>query len=87
MRHTELTKDQRAILLRLCDAAERPYRSPAIRLVTEPNTVSKPKRETSTGCALVRKGLARRLRDGRFEATDDGFWMGDALRIDARRSK
>ena len=79
---SDLTREQRAIMLRLCNAAEhgRP-----IKLVTETG-VSKPKRETSTGCALVRKGLARRLPDGRFEATDEGFWMGDALRIAGRLS-
>lgn len=82
MRHTELTPAQREILLRLCNAAEM---HKAVRLVTWPNSVRNPKRETSTGCALVRKGLARRLRDGRFEATDEGYWMGDALRI-ARRN-
>lgn len=80
MRISSLTPEQRAIMLRLCNAAEH---GRAIKLVTETG-VTKPKRETSTGCALVRKGLARRLADGRFEATDEGFWLGDALRIAAR---
>lgn len=76
----KLTRDQRAILLRLCNAAEK---AQAVKLITETG-VANPKRETSTGCALVRKGLARRLPDGRFEATDEGFWMGDGLRLAAR---
>ena len=83
MKHTDLTKAQQAVMLRLCNAAERPV-CKAVRLICEPNTQSNPIRETTTGCALVRKGLARRLRDGRFEATDEGYWMGDALRIDVR---
>ncbi len=84
MKHTDLTPAQREILLRICNAAEK---GRAVRLVTEPNTTYKPKREGASGGALVRKGLARRLRDGRFEATDEGYWLGDALRIDARRSR
>ncbi len=86
MKHTDLTPAQREIMLRLCIAAERPV-CKAVRLVTEPNTTRYPKREGASGCALVRKGLARRLRDGRFEATDEGYWLGDALRIDARRRR
>ena len=30
-------------------------------------------RETTTGCALVRKGLLNRRADGRFEVTADGL--------------
>ncbi len=86
MKHTDLTKDQQAVMLRLCVAADRPD-CKAVRLVTEPNGTYKPKRETATGCALVRKGLARRLQDGRFVATDEGYWMGDALRLDARSAR
>ena len=82
MRISDLTREQRAIMLRLCNAAEG---GRAIKLITETG-VTRPRRETSTGCALVRKGLAKRLPDGRFEATDEGFWMGDALRIAARLS-
>lgn len=75
-----MTRSQEIILLRLCNAAER---GKAVRLICETG-VDKPRRETATGCALVRKGLARRLRDGRFEATDEGYWLGDALRIKVR---
>lgn len=72
-----LTPDQRTILLRLCNAAEL---GRSVKLIA-----SRTIRETSTGAALVRKGLARRLRCGRFEATDAGFWLGDGLRLEVRR--
>ena len=72
-----LTEDQKSILLRLCDAAE--HGSGVVRLVAT-NKI----RETSTGCALVRKGLAIRNPDGRFEASDEGWWLGDSLRIENR---
>ena len=71
-----LTEDQKEIMLRLCDAAETSH---SVMLMAT-NKI----RETSTGCALVRKGLAIRNPDGRFEATDEGWWLGDSLRIEKR---
>ena len=76
-----LTPEQKTILLRLCDAAEsaRPLAACVVRLeATNKN------RETSTGCALVRKGLATRNRAGLFAASLDGFWLGDTLRTERR---
>jgi len=83
----KLTPDQKRILLVLCDAAERvkgPSVGPrnGVRLVTTQGT--KPIRETTTGAALVRKGLAIRLENGHFNATIEGFWLGDTLRIEDR---
>ena len=79
-----MTPEQKRILLVLCDAAEH---GRAVRLVCEANGVPNPIRETTTGAALVRKGLAERLADGRFEATVEGYWEGDALRIEDRLGK
>jgi hypothetical protein len=73
---SDLTPDQRRIMLVLCNADERGH---AVRLVCEGKV-----RETTTGMALVRKGLATRQRNGRFEPTLEGAWLGDALRIEDR---
>lgn len=75
----QLTPDQKRILLVLVEAAEH---NRAVRLVTKGSI-----RETTTGAALVRKGLAKRLPDGRFEATTEGYWLGDALRIEDRQGR
>lgn len=79
-----LTPEQKRILLVLCNADERHPGKP-VRLVTTQGP--RPIRETSTGAALVRKGLAVRTPSGRFSVTLDGFWMGDALRIEDRQGK
>ena len=73
-----LTDDQKTILLRLADAAEN-GRPGWVRLVCAGRV-----RETTTGCALVRHGLAERRTDGAFRATLDGYWMGDTLRAELR---
>jgi hypothetical protein len=88
-----VTPEQRRILLVLCyarscaDAAASP-RSRAVRLVCEPNDRGpgshQPIRETTTGAALARKGLARRLYDDRFMATTAGFEYFDTLKFEDR---
>lgn len=82
-----LTPDQKRIALVLADAAERakgPGLRPGngVRLVCTQGP--QPIRETSTGAALVRKGLALRLSNGNFVATTEGVWIGDALRVEDR---
>lgn len=77
-----LTLDQKRILLVLCDAAERNL---SVKLVVTHG--NKPIRETGTGTALVRKGLAERLPNGSFRATLEGYWEGDALRLEDRLGK
>lgn len=87
-----LTPDQKRILLVLCEAADRckpgaglkPING--VRLVTN-QAEANPIRETTTGCALVRKGLAVRLSTGTFQATLEGFWLGDTLRAADRRGE
>lgn len=80
-----LTPEQKRIMLLLCDAAER---GKSAKLVcTTGAGKAQPIRETTTGAALVRKGLAARHENGRFEATDAGFWLGDELRIEDRLGK
>lgn len=76
-----LTPEQKRIMLVLCNAAESDR---AVRLVVDERAGI---RETTTGTALVRAGLARRLPDGRFEATTEGYWLGDGLRIADRLGK
>ena len=77
-----LTGDQKRIMLILCNASETDR---SVRLVCTqgPNPI----RETSTGTALIRKGLASKRTDGTFQATLAGFWMGDRLRILNRLGK
>jgi len=83
---TNLTPDQKRIMLILADAAEDDNGNPWVRLVTTQGI--NPIRETTTGDALVRKGLARKSnKTGRYRATTDGFWIGDALRIEDRQGK
>ncbi len=80
-----LTPDQKRIMLVLCNAAES---NRAARLVTQSNSYTNPIRETTTGDALVRKGLAFRMgRKGVFAPTMEGFWLGDALRAEDRMGK
>lgn len=81
MRQAALTPEQKRILIVLCDAAER---GRAARLVVNEKAGI---RETTTGAALARAGLARRLAGGWFEATDEGYWLGDGLRIEDRLGK
>jgi hypothetical protein len=79
----DLTPEQRTIMLALCRADDRhPDCEGRVRLVctTGPIVI----RETATGTALVRKGLAIRNLDGTFTATAEGYWLGDALRIEQR---
>lgn len=77
----KLTGPQRGILLALCDAEE--YSTPTFAGVVLQSDGRKI-RETATGCALVRKALAKRNRDGSFQATTEGYWLGDTLRIERR---
>ena len=70
-----LTPAQRKIMIRLCDAS-RP-----IKLFVGVLKGGWKIRETTTGTALVRKGLATRDRTGRFEATTEGHGLGDHCRI------
>jgi hypothetical protein len=80
-----LTPDQKRIMLVLCDAAES-HRS--VRLVTQSNAGAQPIRETTTAAALERKGLARKVAGKfRYEATTEGFWLGDTLRIEDRQGR
>ena len=85
----KLTPDQKRILLVLCNAAERDtVGGDRVRLVCQSNAGANPIRETTTGAALVRKGLATRNNyDSTFSVTTEGFWMGDALRIEDRLGK
>jgi hypothetical protein len=79
----DLTPEQRTIMLILCRADDRhPDCEGRVKLVctTGPIVI----RETATGTALVRKGLAVRNLDGTFTATAEGYWLGDALRIEQR---
>ena len=88
-----LTPKQRTILLLLCDAGEAGElgtSDTAVRLRVTQGTAGYQEpaiRETTTGTALVRRGLATRLPDGRFSATLDGYWCGDGLRILRRQGK
>lgn len=77
--YATLTPAQKVILLRLCEAYEGAG-SAFVKLAASARV-----RETSTGCALVRKGLAKRLNSGHFAITDDGYWLGDTFRAEARR--
>ena len=77
----DLSPDQRRIMLVLCNAAE-DDRSVQLVHTTGPNPI----RETTTGAALIRKGLALRFGD-LFQATSEGFWLGDGLRILDRQGK
>lgn len=84
MADARLTEYQKRILLVLCNAAERKIYGQPVRLICDE---ARGIRETTSGTALVRKGLARRCNDGRFEVTTEGYWMGDALRIEDRLGK
>lgn len=93
---SDLTPSQRRIMLVLCEAADAVFetsrgtsalehKSTAVRLRNRPAKSSDaPIRESTTGAALVRKGLAVRLRSGAFSATAEGYWLGDALRVEDR---
>jgi hypothetical protein len=81
----DLTLDQQRILLVLCDAADDRFASNYVGLVCTQG--HQPIRETSTGMALVRKGLAERGATGRFTATAEGYWLGDGLRVLDRLGK
>ena len=74
-RNRKLTANQKRILLDLCNEALNVW-DRGILLI---------KREASIGVALVRKGFAKRMPDGRFIATPKGFFQGDTLRTEARR--
>lgn len=86
-----LTPDQKRILLILCDASERAQGPAMVPVKLRCTQGPRPIRETTTAAALVRKGLATRLehgpRKGHFQTTLEGFWMGDALRIEDRLGK
>ena len=77
----KLTADQKRILLILCNAAEA---NKTVKFVVDPKRKI---RETTTAAALVKKGLAVKLKDGRYKATDEGYWLGDTLRIQDRQGK
>ncbi|MEE8536909.1 MAG: hypothetical protein V3S71_02805 [Acidobacteriota bacterium] len=51
-----LTPGQKRVMLKLCNAAETGCKAVYLTYETGMNN---PIRETATGCALVRKGLAR----------------------------
>ena len=78
---SDLTPDQKRIMLILCNAAERD-RSVQLIVTQGPNPI----RETSTAAALIRKGLALKCGD-LYQATAEGFWLGDGLRILDRQGK
>lgn len=87
----DLTPEQKEILLRLCDQAEREMRglltgaAQITRYVAL--TWSNKVRETITGSALVRKGLALQhpRQPRRFACTTEGYWLGDSLRVSKRQ--
>ncbi len=88
----KLTPDQKRIMLVLCDASEvwgsgllRRKPRAGVKLVCTQGP--RPIRETTTAAALVRKGLAEKLPGGRYGATSEGYWLGDALRIEDRLGK
>ena len=92
----KLSPSQKRIMLVLCNAAESgelEHSSTGVFLRNREKHGYTPIRETTTGAALVRKGVAVRLSSGAFSATDEGYWLGDGLRsedylgkIPARRS-
>jgi hypothetical protein len=69
MAKVRLTPDQKRILIVLSDALV-PIGFVKLRCTQAPQY---PIREPTTGCALVRKGLAVRRRDGRFLITEAGL--------------
>ena len=77
-----LTPEQKIIMLRLCNAAEPGSAITSLRMI-QTRTV----REGATASALARKGLAERLPNGRYQATSEGYWLGDALRIERRAAR
>lgn len=90
----DLTPEQKAILLRLCDQAEREMRGLSQGLTHAAQvtryvalTWSNKVRETITGSALVRKGLALQhpRQPRRFACTTEGYWLGDSLRVSKRQ--
>lgn len=78
---SKLTPYQKRILLVLCDAAEKGGPG-TVRLVCKDKT-----RETTAGMALVRRGLARQVFGKVYVVTDEGYHLGDALRIEDRLGK
>ncbi len=87
-----LTPDQKRILLVLCKAMDAEMEglrsSPNVRLRVGVRCVDGSEiRETTTGSALARKGLAQRFPDGSYCATVEGYWFGDGLRIEDRIGK
>ena len=80
-----LTEPQKEILLRMCNEADkeierRNYMDSEVETFLIHQQYG-PLRENNTGTALVRKGLAKRNRNGSFTLTCDGYWLGDTLRI------
>ena len=93
---TDLTSEQKEVLLRLCDQAEREMRGFSQGLTGAAQitryvalTWSNKVRETITGAALVRKGLAIQhpRQSRRFACTTEGYWLGDSLRIWKRQQR
>ena len=87
-----LTPEQKRIMIVLCDAAENMEGklediTTGVKLQWLEKAGHSPIRETTTGAALVRKGLAVRLYNGEFSATCEGYWLGDSLRAADRRGE
>jgi len=78
-----LSLEQQVLLLRIITRYHRPPRGEHYPLVNDPQ---QHRRDGTTASALGRKGLVVWNRPAKTATpTMEGFWLGDALRIEARR--